>query len=181
MVARMRLACLVIAVAACAGPVRPRPVLAPATDSARLAPLEYPLLDGGTFASADAAGRVLVLDVWASYCAPCAKAFPVLARLGAARPDVVVVGLSIDEEDAPVRRFLAATPAAFPIARDRTEGSTAPPLAIRKVPTLFLIDRAGRVRLRIEEPADADYAALPAFVDALRGEAMSDGQARVGP
>jgi cytochrome c biogenesis protein CcmG/thiol:disulfide interchange protein DsbE len=171
----VRIAALVLAVAAgvgaCAVAGPPPHALTPAATSPPMPPLAFPLLDGGTFSSADAAGEVLLVDVWATYCEPCRKGFPHLAQLAAARPGLVVVGLSIDEgDDEAVGRFLSETPAGFPVARDREASALAPPLSIRKVPTILLIDRAGRLRLRIEEPTDADYRALPAFVDALRGE-----------
>jgi thiol-disulfide isomerase/thioredoxin len=159
---------LYLMVACGGGPPAPR--LIPVTAAPPLSPIEYPLLEGGTFASAALAGDVVVLDVWASYCQPCKKSFPILGRLAAARPDVHVVGLSIDTEEDPVRRFLAEVPASFAIARDAGETSIGPPLHIRKVPTVFLIDRQGRVRLRLEEPTTADYDALPGLVDALRAE-----------
>lgn len=154
---------------ACAA-AEPAPRLVPVTAAAPLLPIAYPLIDGGMFESAQLAGEVAVLDVWASYCQPCKKSFPRLNALAQARPDVRVIGLSIDTEEAPMRAFLAEVPATFAIARDAGETSIGPPLHIRKVPTVFLIDRQGRVRLRLEEPTPADYDALPALVDALRAE-----------
>ena len=51
---------------------------------------------------------------------------------------------------------------------DRTLTVQEPPLAITKLPTVLVVDAAGRVRLRLEEPAESDYAALPAVIATLR-------------
>jgi thiol-disulfide isomerase/thioredoxin len=158
-------------VAACgSGSARPAPALVPATAAAELPPLEYALLAGGSWSSRAGDGHVLVLDVWATYCKPCRKAFPKLDALAAAYPAITVVGLSVDEEDAVVHAFLREVPATFAIARDPQRTVASGPLAIQRLPTLLLVDRHGRVRLRAEEMAEADYDALPALVAALLAE-----------
>lgn len=152
--------------AACAS-APPPPTAVPADQAAPLPALTYPLRDGGTWSSAALAGKVAVIDVWASYCLPCKHSFPHLNDL-AADPGVAVVGLSVDEDDAAVDAFLAEVPARFPIARDRTQSVEAAPLGIHKLPTVLVVDAAGRIRLRLDEPRPADYAALPAVIAAIR-------------
>jgi thiol-disulfide isomerase/thioredoxin len=132
--------------------------------------LRYPLLDGGAWASAETRGKVVVLDVWATYCKPCKDAFPRLGRLAQAYPGVVVIGLSVDEDDEVVRRYLREVPAAFPIARDRDLSISRPPMTVAELPTLIVIDRAGVVRLRRAEATIADYDGLPALLDTLARE-----------
>lgn len=167
---RIALLGCVVMIAACGAAPRPQPRLGPPETSATLPALVYPIEGGGELATAAHRGQVIVLDVWATYCKPCRKSFPLLDRLAAARPDVLVVGLSLDEEDPPVAAFLREVPAAFVIARDRTLSISTGPLQVTKLPTLFLIDRAGRVRMRLDEPDERDYDALPALVDELRAE-----------
>ncbi len=163
---------MVLVLAGCAGapPGRPAPVLTAAAAAQALAPIRYPMIAGGEFASDAQVGQVMVLDVWASWCEPCRESFPHLDRLAAERPDVVVVGLSMDADDEKFRAFLDEFRPRFTIARDAGETAIGPPLHIRRLPTLILVDRAGRVRMRLEEPRPADYEALPRLVDALRGE-----------
>ena len=156
----------IVAAGACARPA-PAPTPVPASAAALLPALSYPLVDGTPWTSADVAGRVAVIDVWASYCKPCKKSFPYLNQL-AADPTVAVVGVSVDEDDAAVAAFLAEIPARFPIARDRTQSVEAAPLAITKLPTVLVVDAAGRVRLRLEEPRADDYASLPGVIAAIR-------------
>ena len=141
-----------------------------AAHAAMLPPLSYRLTSGQPWTSQAALGHVMVLDVWATYCQPCRKAFPKLGRLAAAHPDVVVLGVSVDDDDAVVDAFLREVPAGFPIARDPQQSVQSGPLAIRALPTVLVVDRRGRVRFRVDEMAEADYDALPGVVDALEAE-----------
>ncbi len=153
----------------CGAPPATRRLAPPATSPA-LPALSYPLQDGGTWSSTEARGKIVVLDIWATYCKPCKDAFPRLGRIAAAHPEVSVIGLSVDEEDEAVRRYLQEVPATFPIARDRDLSISRPPMKVTALPTLIVIDRAGRVRLRRADATIADYDELPALLDQLASE-----------
>jgi cytochrome c biogenesis protein CcmG, thiol:disulfide interchange protein DsbE len=154
----------------CGGP-SPRVLSAiTASEAAPLPSLSYRLVSGQPWTSEAARGRVIVLDVWATYCQPCRKAFPKLSRLAAAHPDVVVIGVSVDEDDAVVDAFLRDVPAGFPIARDPAQSVQSGPLAIQSLPTVLVVDRRGRIRLRAEQMAETDYDALPGVIAALQAE-----------
>lgn len=155
---------------ACGAP--PSRVLSPiaASSAAPLPSLSYRLVSGETWTSDAVRGRVVVLDVWATYCQPCRKAFPRLSQLAAAHPDIVVLGVSVDEDDAVVAAFLREVPAGFPIARDPDQSVQSGPLAIQALPTVLVVDRRGRIRLRAEQMAETDYDALPGVIAALRTE-----------
>lgn len=146
----------------CAAASPARPTLLP--------DLAYPLLDGGAWKSSETRGKFVVLDVWATYCKPCKDAFPRLGRLVQTHPGVVVIGVSVDEDDEVVRRYLRDVPAAFPIARDRDLSISRAPMKVAELPTLIVIDRAGMVRLRRAEATIADYDGLPALLDRLAAE-----------
>lgn len=158
-----------VLLAACGASRAPR-VLAPAADAPTLPALSFRTTSQTTWTSEGARGHVIVLDVWATYCKPCRKAFPKLAALSASRPDLVVVGISVDDEDATVTRFLHEVPASFTIARDPTHTVQTGPLKIAALPTLLVVDRQGRIRLRIDRMVESDYDDLQAVVDALRAE-----------
>jgi thiol-disulfide isomerase/thioredoxin len=145
-------------------------VMIPTDSAAPLPALEYKLRSGEPWKSSSTAGRVLVLYVWATYCPSCRKSFPKLGQLAAANPDVVVIGVSVDEEDDVVEAFLREVPAAFPIARDPTQTVQSGELGLEDLPTLFLVDRQGRVRLRREPMTEPDYAAIPGMLAALLAE-----------
>jgi thiol-disulfide isomerase/thioredoxin len=149
------------AIAACAGSSRTPPALTAAASSASFPALGFVVTP---------AAKIAVIDVWASWCKPCAKAFPLLNDLARAHPDVAVVGISLDDDDAAVERFLAATPANFTIVRDRDKLLHRAPLAIAQIPTLLLVDGRGRIRWRVDNAQLSDYAALPALVAELTRE-----------
>ncbi len=128
--------------------------------------LTLPLLDGGTWSSTTARGSVLVIDVWASWCKPCSKGFPKLNALAARRRDVVVVAISLDEDAAAARAFLAENPLAGVVALDAEHAVTNAPLRIAQLPTLLVVDAAGVIRHRIEEPSERDYDQLDGLIPA---------------
>jgi cytochrome c biogenesis protein CcmG, thiol:disulfide interchange protein DsbE len=170
------LAALAGALVACAGTPRPTRV-----DVAQPLPaLRLPLLGGGTWSSDDARGRVLVIDVWASWCAPCQKGFPRLDALAARRPEVAIVAISIDDDEAAIRGFLARHPLGVPVAHDADQTVTAEPLRIERLPTLLVVDAEGVVRHRLVEPTDRDYDELDRLVADLLA-APSDARAPPGP
>lgn len=152
---------LVLLITSCGGaPPPPKP----------LPDVTFRLMSGETWSSRAALGRVVVLDVWATYCKPCRKAFPKLGQLAASSPEVTVVGITVDEEAAVVRRFLDEVPASFLIAHDPERTVEAAPLAIRKLPTVIVLDRRGRVRFRGENMGETDYDALSGLVAKLLAE-----------
>lgn len=166
----LALALAALGATACAAPSPPPLTPIPAATAAPLPPLEYPLRNGGTWASSATLGRVLILDAWASYCPSCRQSFPKLSRLAASHPKVVVVGVSVDEDDAVVDAFLREVPVVFPIARDPQQTIGSGPLAVTRLPTLLVVDRQGRVRFRGDPMAEADYDRLPGLITALLAE-----------
>lgn len=117
--------------------------------------LNMPLLAGGTWSSSSARGSVLVIDVWASWCKPCAKAFPKLDAFAASHPNIKVIAISIDEDLAAAAAFAASLH--VPAAHDATQSVTRAPLGISRLPTLLIVDTDGVVRRRIDEPTERDY------------------------
>jgi thiol-disulfide isomerase/thioredoxin len=93
-------------------------------------------------------GKVVLLDVWASWCGPCKQELPVLDDLAKRlRGDgVEVLAVSVDQERANVVKFLKARPRwSLTIAHD-PKGAIADRLAPEKMPTSYVIDREGIVR-----------------------------------
>ena len=115
----------------------------------------FPLLDGGTWSSASTRGAVLVIDVWASWCKPCSKGFPKLEALAAS--GIAVVAISIDEDPAAMRSFLAEHPLAVPVAQDAKQLVTKAPLAIARLPSVLVVGPDGTIRHRLDEPTERDY------------------------
>ena len=105
-------------------------------------------LNGKKIDVASYRGRVLLLDVWASWCGPCKQELPMLdamaRRLKAQGIDVLAV--SVDQERANVDKFLKGHGKwALTIAHD-PGGAIAERLQPDKMPTSYVIDRSGIVR-----------------------------------
>lgn len=109
-----------------------------------------PVSGDGPKKLADAAGKVVIVDFWATYCDPCKKSFPkyqqMVDQFGG---ELVVIGVSVDDpEDASedkLKEFASATGAKFSIVWDKeqaTAGKYSPP----KMPTSYVIDKEGVVR-----------------------------------
>ncbi len=90
--------------------------------------------------------RVTVIDLWATWCEPCVKALGKFNRLSKAygAKGLVVVGVSIGEEETEVRRFLQQQEVEYPLYLD-PEFQFADSMATRSVPTLFIFDKKGRL------------------------------------
>jgi thiol-disulfide isomerase/thioredoxin len=116
-------------------------------------------LAGKALGIGDYRGKVVLLDVWASWCGPCKQELPMLDDMAKRlRGDgIEVLAVSIDQERANVVRFLKTRPRwALTIAHD-PKGEIADRLGPDKMPTSYIIDREGIIRYVNSgfEPADA--------------------------
>lgn len=95
----------------------------------------------------DYAGKVVYLDFWASWCAPCRLSLPWMERLHrdyhAAGLEIIAV--NVDEKSADARRFLKQFPVGFPVLAD-PKGEIATLYDVQDMPSSYLIDRRGVVR-----------------------------------
>jgi len=139
-----------------------------ARPSANLAELRLTRLDGGSDSLALYAGKTLILNVWATWCAPCREELPALQRLSARLdPDrFVVAGLSIDTDPDFVREFLRDVGVDYVNYIDATRDVARPLLGIDSVPQTLLIGPEGTLRTRIEGVRDWDD---PGLVASLGG------------
>jgi thiol-disulfide isomerase/thioredoxin len=97
-------------------------------------------------------GRVVLLNLWATWCAPCRKEMPDLAKLQTALggPDFEVVALSLDRKGlAASQAFLTETGVANLAAYVEPEGKTLAAVQALGLPATILIDRNGKEAGRI--------------------------------
>ena len=108
-------------------------------------------LDGEYVQLTDYEGKVVLLNVWATWCTPCVKELPELVRLSHQWADkgVVVLGVSVDRPgDLPaVQRMVARFGIDYPIALD-PNGRGLQAWGIKGYPTSFVIDGKGQIRWR---------------------------------
>lgn len=120
----------------------------------RLASFTVTTRDGARLAADQLRGRVVLVNVWATWCAPCRAEMPALRQLAAAyaADSVVVVGFSVDRGPAEaVDRFLRERAITYPVAivdDDVISGLG----GVQGYPTSFLIDKRGRIRHTVIGP-----------------------------
>mgnify|MGYP001828374610 FL=1 len=92
------------------------------------------------------AGKVVVLDFWASWCVPCRRSFPWLNAMHAKYSDqgLVIVGVNLDMERADAERFLEEYPADFAIMYDENQ-ELARQFEVVAMPSSYVLGRDGKV------------------------------------
>lgn len=91
-------------------------------------------------------GKVLLVDFWASWCAPCKKAFPTLKEMHEkfSSRGALVVAVSVDEEKSEMEGFLKKNPVPFAVVRDPAS-ALAEKLSVEVMPTSFVVGANGRI------------------------------------
>lgn len=89
-------------------------------------------------------GSVVVLNYWATWCGPCLAELPELSAWAEAHPDVVLVGLSVDNGLPParIRGVAQRGGATYPVFHDPTHGSA---MGISTLPTTVVVDEEGEI------------------------------------
>lgn len=112
--------------------------------------------DGKAMTLADFRGRMLLVNLWATWCGPCVKEMPSLQSLQAAfGPDLTILAISQDRGGAAVVDAFAAKHGLDRLSiylDPKAEASQI--FAVAGLPTSFLIDRDGRILGRLEGAAD---------------------------
>jgi cytochrome c biogenesis protein CcmG, thiol:disulfide interchange protein DsbE len=106
-----------------------------------------PLLDGGgERALADYRGRVVVLNVWASWCDPCRTESPLLQRWHRrlTKRGGTVLGVDVNDVTSDAQRFIREYGLTYPQLKDK-ESASIEKLGVVAYPETFVIDRAGRI------------------------------------
>lgn len=145
-----------------------------AADRKALPPITGELLQDGGFDSRELRGKIVVYNVWGSWCAPCREEAPALRKVARqTRPDGVrFVGINVRDNDASALAFERRYAITYPSIRtaDSQEallafGSKLPPSA---VPSTMIVDREGRLAARVI--GKISYGTLSALVEDVLAE-----------
>jgi cytochrome c biogenesis protein CcmG, thiol:disulfide interchange protein DsbE len=101
---------------------------------------------GKTVTRSDFGGKLLVLNFWATWCETCIVELPSLNQFAEeyANKGVVVLGVSVDKNEALYKNFIKKNQLAFDTARD-PESDISSNYGTFQIPETYLIDRKGKV------------------------------------
>ncbi|MFP4623227.1 MAG: TlpA family protein disulfide reductase [Gemmatimonadota bacterium] len=153
----------------------------PLADGGPAPSLELPRLTGGTLGLEELRGKVVMVNIWATWCPPCVREMPSMQRVYDAYRDdgLEIVAVAVDHRpgvagpdgrvEGPVSEFVDRLGLTFPVVLDPT-GDTERRFGTEHLPTTVLIDRSGRVRVREVGGRSWDEEPFIGMVESLLGE-----------
>jgi peroxiredoxin len=128
-------------------------------------------MDGKNVKLSDYRGKVVLVNFWATYCAPCRTEMPAMNRVRRelAGKGFEILSVDIAENVPAVRKFMQQTPIDFPVLMD-AEGKSMKPWNAIALPSSYLIDRKGRLRASLAAAAEWDAPEYKAAIQALLDE-----------
>jgi thiol-disulfide isomerase/thioredoxin len=123
--------------------------------------LSGPTLDGSTLDLASLKGKVVVVNIWGSWCDPCREESPYLERVYEENKDkgVAFVGIDTRDDTAQAKAFVAQKQMTYPSLVDGDDEKLLTKLVgivpLQGVPTTVIIDRNGKVAWRVTDKVDA--------------------------
>jgi thiol-disulfide isomerase/thioredoxin len=133
-------------------------------------PVDFSLmqLGGGEVSLSDYRDSWVVVNYWATWCAPCRKEMPELSDLHDERDDLTVLGLAFEDiDDSAFEEFLLEFQPSYPILRVDVYQPPEPFGAPRVLPTTIILDREGRAVKAFLGPVTR--AAIEEFIDSTAG------------
>lgn len=124
-------------------------------------------LDGRLVSASALSGRIVLVDVWATWCAPCLADLPLLKALHSSYPDdVTIVGINADSVPArDLRLWLSRRQITWPQLFDGrgVDGPVLDRLAVTSLPRTFLFNRDGTL-VSVDLRGDALGSAITSLV-----------------
>ena len=124
--------------------------------------------DGQVVSLADFKGKIVVLNFWATWCAPCIEEMPSLNRLAEryAGKGVEIVAISVDEDPEAYQNFLSKNQIRFLTLRDPSR-RISEQYGTFKLPESYVISREGRLLNKIIGAADWSAAEMLSYFEGL--------------
>lgn len=120
--------------------------LYPAQREAKARDFEVTLINDETFKLSDYEGQVVLLNIWATWCAPCREETPDLQELYEEYQDegLVILGVSVDEQgESVVRPFIEEYDVSYPIVIDKNDVIMDKYGPTMGIPTTYIINKKG--------------------------------------
>ena len=130
--------------------------------------MKFVALDGRQVDLSQMKGKVVLVDFWATWCAPCLAELPTLQALSEiSDPDrISVITVNVRQLKSQVTRFVAATSLDLPVVLD-PKGDISQTFDIRIYPTTLLIDTQGVAQWRIEGDVDWTSPQVTSWIQSL--------------
>lgn len=109
---------------------------------------------GDQLAITDLQGQPVIVNAWASWCAPCREEIPTLQRLARDHPRIEIVGVNVQDEPAAAQAFVSDLDVTWPSIVDPAGEvlSGIPGVPPRALPSTIVIDAQGRISARVIGP-----------------------------
>lgn len=150
-------------------------------DGQKAGPLDFTVKrypGGEPYSLSEDRGKVVLLDVWATWCEPCRDALPMYQDLAKhyASQGLKVYALNVDEDVRALPPFLAETKVTLPVLLDAQAEVADRVLRVRGMPTTLLVDRQGQVRYVHEGFAEEFLTRYQTEIEELLSEESSHGR-----
>ena len=126
---------------------------------------------GGTLKLSQLRGKVVYVDFWATWCAPCRVSLPLLngLRKDLASRGFEVLGVNVDKEEPVARKLMQTLGVEYPVVRDVGD-STYEWYDISQMPAAYVVDRKGKVRMVRQGFQQSEFPATRAEIEKLLQE-----------
>lgn len=131
-------------------------------------------MDGKKASLKDYRGKVVLLNFWASWCAPCREEMPALEKLWSDYKDrdFVIIAIAADRRPEVARNLIDKLAISFPALFD-TEGEVRKRYEVAALPTTYLIGKDGKISGRVIGAAQWDGDSSRKLIEKLLGQAAA--------
>jgi peroxiredoxin len=128
---------------------------------------DFTVSDGtSTVHLANYRGKVVLLNLWATWCAPCVQEMPALVQLHHDHPELAILAVSVDEDPEAYKQFISERHVDLITVRDPDE-RVAKLYGSDGWPETYIIDRKGIIRRKVVGDPDWSNPEIRSFIQGL--------------